>query len=254
VRTLKFIITAALALGAAIAPAQKTTSTIVDFVKSTSWKSNTGSSVNSIGSDAFVAFPDSVSGNLTVINQASKEMGGGLVSDQAPIPGDFNAKYFEAVYQFTISADDMPHLARHETDLKITLKSAPSGGTSANQANGSCQWNADKLLWQLDPTGKTWVDTGYKTPPIVGLNTLKIQFWSDGTKWSVTGISLNGEKPYVPDPGTFANIPMVTTNWGAGLHPQLQTEVRGAPWYFREQYLHVIVIASDSPIPWNLAA
>jgi len=246
-----------LTLAAALAPAalaQKTTSTVYEFVKSSSWKSNTSASVNSVASDAFLSFTDPSTGNLVVINQGSKEMAGGLVSDQAPLPADYTAKYFEAVFTFQISADDMPHLARHETDLKITLKSAPSGTTLANQANGSCQWNADKRLWQLDPTGKVWVDTGYTTPPIVGTNTLRIQFWTDGLKWSVTGISLNGERPFVPDPAVFANVPMITTNWGAGLHPQLQTELKGAPWYLREQYTHVIVITSDSPIPWVPAA
>jgi hypothetical protein len=240
-----------LALSAALSMAQSRTLAVYEFAQDAGWKSNTSSSVNPIPSDAFVSFADKVTGNLTVVNQYSKEMAGGLVSTNAAMPSSFTAKYFEAIYQFTISADDLGHLARHETDLKITLRSAPSGATLANQANGSLQWNDDKKLWQLDPTGKTWVDTGYKTPPIAGTNTLKVQFWTDGSKWSVTGLSLNGEKAFVPDPAVFANLPLIVTNWGAGLHPQLQTEGKGAPWYLREQYTHVIVIASDSPIPWE---
>jgi hypothetical protein len=82
------------------------------------WKTNIGPSINSIPSDAFVAFQDQA-GNLDVINQASKEMAGGLVSDNVPVPA--GAKYFGFDVVLDITAEDLPHLARCENDLKVTF-------------------------------------------------------------------------------------------------------------------------------------
>lgn len=214
--------------------------TIFDTVGD-AWKSNIGPSINSVPSDAFFAQVDSATGNLAVINQASKEMAGGLISENLPVPA--GAKYFGFDVILDISAEDRPHLARCENDLKVTF-------TGGAQANGSCQWNDDKQMWQLDPSGSTWVDTGYKNPLIAGRNKLQIRLAFDGAKWSVTGLRVNDDpNPFVP--GTaFQNLPAIASGWGAGLHPQLQTEVRKAPWYLREIYERVRVIASDSPIPW----
>jgi hypothetical protein len=123
------------------------------------WKTNIGPSINSIPSDAFVAFQDAA-GNLNVINQASKEMAGGLVSDNVEVPA--GTKYFGLDVVIGISAEDLPHLARCENDLKVTF----AGGA---QANGSCQWNADRQIWQLGANdGSGWVDTGYKKPLVGG--------------------------------------------------------------------------------------
>jgi len=206
------------------------------------WKSNIGSSINSVPSDSFVGTIDSATGHLVVTNEASKEFAGGLISENLPVPA--NTKYFGLDVVFDLSADDFPHFARGENDLKVTF----SGGA---QANGSTQWNDDKKMWQLDPSGQTWVDSGYNKPPVVGRNKWQVRIFFDGTKWSITGLRFNDDPtPFVP--GTqFQNIPAIATNWGAGLHPQLQTEARKAPWYLREVYERVRVIASDSPIPWS---
>jgi hypothetical protein len=143
------------------------------------WKTNIGPSINSIPSDAFVAFQDQA-GNLDVINQASKEMAGGLVSDNVPVPA--GAKYFGFDVVLDITAEDLPHLARCENDMKITFV----GGA---QANGSCQWNADKKIWQLGANdGSGWVDTGYTNPLVVGRNKLQLRLAFDGKVWSFTGI------------------------------------------------------------------
>jgi len=204
------------------------------------WKSNIGPTINSIPSDAFLAQLDS-DGKLEVINQASKEMAGGLVSENLAVPA--GAKFFGLDVVFDVSDEDRPHLARCENDLKVTF----AGGA---QANFSTQWNDDKQMWQLDPTGTSWVDSGYTKPVIAGRNKWQVRGSFDGVKWSVTGIAFNNDTPFTPDPLKFANIPAIASSWGSGLHPQLQTEARKAPWFLREAYLSVRVIASDVPIPF----
>ena len=212
------------------------------------WNSKIAGDVNSTLSDQYLSY--TTPSGIIIINESVKEFGGGLISQNYPVPA--NAKFFGLDVTYYISADDLPHLARNEMDLKITLVSG-SATPLPNQANGSAQQNFSKGgMWQLDPTGKTWVDSGYNPGvPIPGVNRMQFRFWTDGVKWSVTGLRANGGTPYTPDPATFANIPMLTTNWGPGLHPQLQTEIQQAPWPLRQQYSKVWVLASDAQIPWD---
>ena len=206
------------------------------------WKSNIGPSINSVPSDAFFAQQDAITGNLVVINQASKEMAGGLISANYPVP--VGTKFFGLDTFFSISAEDRPHMARHENDLKVTFQ----GGA---QANGSCQWNDDRKIWQLGANdGSGWVDTGYSQPLVAGRNKMQLRMAFDGAHWSFTGLRVNDDpSPFVPG-ASFQNLSANASGWGAGLHPQLQTEVRKAPWYLRESFERVRVLASDSPIPY----
>lgn len=206
------------------------------------WKTNIGPSINSVPSDAFPSFTDAA-GYLQIINVATKEMAGGLISANYPVPA--GAKFFGLDTVWWISTEDFPHLARHENDLKVTF---PGGA----QANGSCQWNDDKKIWQLGANdGSGWVDTIYAQPVVVGRNKMQLRIAFDGSKWSITGLRVNDDQnPLVPGPA-FQNLPAAASGWGAGLHPQLQTECRKVPWYLRESYQRVRVIASDSAIPWS---
>lgn len=210
--------------------------TLYNAIPST-WKANTSSSVNPVPADAYVSFVDS-SGRLNVINQASKELAGGLVSTDIALPA--GATYFGLDVVFDLSADDLAHYARGENDLKVTY----AGGA---QANGSCEWNASTGQWQLDPTGAGWVNTGFTQAPIAGRNELQLRITYSGT-WSVTGIRFNGTT-FTPGP-QFQNLAPIKTNWAAGLHPQLQMEAQQVPWYLRETYERVRVLSSSSPIPW----
>jgi hypothetical protein len=207
------------------------------------WKTNIGPSINSVPSDAFVALLDS-SGDLEVINEASKEMAGGLISENIAVPA--GAKYFGLDVIFALSDEDRPHFARGENDLKVTF-------ADGSQANFSTQWNDDKQMWQLDPTGKTWVDSGYTKPVVIGRNKWQVRGSFDGKTWSVTGLSFNDDTPFTPDPAKFANLPAIASGWGPGLHPQLQTEARKAPFFLRESYHSVRILASDIPIPFTLS-
>jgi hypothetical protein len=163
------------------------------------WKSNIGPTINSIPSDAFFAQLDS-DGKLDIINQASKDMAGGLVSENLAVPA--GAKFFGLDVIFLLSADDRPHFARGENDLKVTF---PGGA----QANFSTQWNDDKQMWQLDPTGATWADSGYTKPVVVGRNKWQVRGSFDGAKWAVTGLRFNDDTPFTPDPAKFANLPAI---------------------------------------------
>src|SRR5215831_8332888 len=140
---------------------------------------------------------------------------------------------------YQVESLDLPHLGRNEMDLKITVIDG-SGGALPNQANGSAQQNAsENWMWQLDPTGTAWVDTGFNPgPPRTDiLNQMGFRYFTDGTKWSVTGMNFNGTT-FTPG-NQFQNLTMITTNWATGLHPQLQMEVMSAPWHLRQTYTKI---------------
>lgn len=209
------------------------------------WKSNIGPSINPIPSTAFTAGIDPATDMLLVTNQADKDMAGGLVSEQIPLPQGYSLKYFGLDVIFWLTAENLAQFARGENDLKITF---PGGA----QANVSTEWNDDTKSWQLDPTGKKWVNANYPVPPRVGRNKWQVRAYFTGTVWGVTGLWFNqsGDSPFTPDPNVFTNLPAISTNWAAGLHPQLQTECRKAPFFLREEYERVRVLASDTPIPF----
>lgn len=196
------------------------------------WASHIAPDINPVPSDQYLFALTSA--GLQVVNVASKENAGGLVSCNCTAdPGP----HFGLDVDWIQSAEDLPHESRNEMDLKITF----SGG---KQADGSCQWNADRKQWQLDPTGKGWVDTGFTSAPVVGLNRFSSRFWSDGVHWSCLRLSLNGVS-FTPV-SMFQNLNMIPTNWQEGLHPQLQMECSNVPWFLRTTYQRVWVMASTT--------
>jgi len=219
---------------------------LYDDCQKDQWHSNYGPSINSVEPDNYLSY--NTAEGLYIINAASKEMAGGLISNDYPFPQ--NCTYFGMDIMYKISEYDFPHLARNEMDLKITVKSGASGAIK-NQANGSAQQNFSKNgMWQFDPTGTGWVDTGFDPglPSMYSENIMQFRYFTDGETWSVTGLNFNGET-FTPGK-TFQNLPMISTNWGAGLHPQLQTEVQGAPWFLRQNYTKIRILASANPISW----
>lgn len=225
------------------------TITIYDNCQAGAWTSRIAPDVNPVPADQYLSYV--TASGLVVLNASSQENGGGLVSSNFTVPA--NTKYFGMDITYLISSADFPHLSRNEMDLKITVV---SGSTTPlpNQANGSAQQNASRnWMWQLDPTGTGWVDSGYDPgPPKIDVqNLMQFRFWTDGTHWSVTGLSANGDTPFVPG-SQFQNIGMIITNWGTGLHPQLQMECQATPWFLRQTYTRVRIMASDAPLPWNL--
>jgi hypothetical protein len=208
------------------------------------WNSHIAPDINKVPSVQFKAL--NTADGLLVLNEADQELAGGLVSADFALPP--GCQYFGMDTEWIESADDHPHIGRHEMDLKVTLVSG-SAKALPNQANLSLEWNDDTKQWQLDPTGKVWANTGYANAPVIGRNVMKLRGWSDGVHWSCTGLQLNGGTPFVPG-AAFQNLPLITTNWQTGLHPQLQSECIGAPYFLRILYPRVLVMASASAIGW----
>jgi hypothetical protein len=214
--------------------------TVVQYdVTQAAWKSNTDSSINPLASDEYISCITH-DGKLVVLNRVSKDMQGGLISCNVPFPTFFAPVNFGMDVYWNETAEDLPYKPRNEMDLKVTI-------TGGAQANGSCQWNKDAGCWDLDPTGKSWVHTGFNKSPLVGPNHFAIRVAFDGKVWSVTTIALNGQS-FTPDQSKFGNLPAIASGWGNGLHPQLQTEAL-APFFLRTIYTSVLVTASDAEIP-----
>jgi hypothetical protein len=222
--------------------------TVYDHCETDTWVPRVAADINPVPADIYQ--PYNTPEGLLVLNASRKEWGGGLVAQDYPlIPG---AKFFGMDVEYLIPGAQLRHLGCNEMDLKITLASA-SGSPIPNQANGSVQQNASQgWRWELDPDGRGWVDSGYHPgPPVVDLvNIMQFRFWSDGKKWSVTGLRQNLGDVFTP--GTaFQNLPMIATTWGAGLHPQLQMEVISAPWFLCQMYKRVRITCADTAIPWD---
>jgi hypothetical protein len=221
---------------------------VYDHCEQDHWAVRIAPDINPVPADAYK--PYVTPAGLVVLNDSSREMGGGLVAvDYSLVPG----RYFGMDVEYCVSAADLPHLGRNEMDLKFTLASA-NGTPIPNQGNGSAQHNASRnWVWQLDPTGAgPWVDSGYAPGPPKPdtINAMQFRYWSDGKRWSVTGLRQNWGDPFTPG-AQFQNLPMVSTTWGAGLHPQLQMEVLNAPWFLRQTYSRLRVTVGDAPIPWD---
>lgn len=221
------------------------------------WSVNNTSSVNPINFD-FVPPPTivpsgSMAGNLLFMASYTRNLAGGMLSTNEALPA-LPGRSFQYiaynVWQYIPAYPDQT-IMRDEMDVKWTLVSG-SSSPLPNQANVSTQINTQTGSWQLDPSGTAWVDSGYipSTFKTGQWNLFQIRAWSDGkTVWSVTGLRCNQETPFVPG-STFQNIPLVSTNWGTGLHPQLQWEGGNAPFSATVYYSRVQLSVSEAPIPF----
>jgi hypothetical protein len=208
------------------------------------WTPRIAEDVNPVLAKQYLVY--NIASGLLVLNDADQENAGGLVSADCPLPP--STIYFGLDVAWTATADDLPHTARNEMDLKITTADG-SAKALPNQANGSCQWNATTKTWELDPTGTGWVDSGFAQAPVVGANLFQSRFWTDGEKWTVTGLRLNGGEVFVAGE-EFQDVGMVTSNWTVGLHPQLQLEAQDVPFFLRCLYSRVWVMAGSAALPW----
>ena len=208
------------------------------------WTTRIDDSVNKQHSTSFKAKPTK-DGKLLVVNEADIEMAGGLVSTNVDLPAGFT--HFGLDLMFDLTFENLLHCARHETDLKITFPL--SGGP---QANASLQWNDDKKIWQVGANdGSGWVDTPYNEPLVDRfINSVKLRVKFDGKTWGFEGLCVNNSPTsWIPAP-SFQNLPANMSGWTQGLHPQLQTEVRNAPWYLAEEYSVISVLAGTDTIPY----
>lgn len=221
-----------------------------DHLEQDPWKPNNTADVNPIPLDdldqGFIT-SGQFAGSLIFMGKYKKNMAGGLLSNDIVLPVIGTRKFLYSamnVKQWMPDYSDLTFV-RNELDYKWTV-GAPN---TPNQANVSTQIK-DNSNWQLDPTGKVWVDSGciVNTAMPGQWNVFQIRAWTDGTKWSVTGLKCNSEPTFVPGPA-FKNIPMLNTSWAQGLHPQLQWEGINAPFSAVVYYGRVQILTSEAPIP-----
>jgi hypothetical protein len=218
------------------------------------WKVNNTIQVNPIPFDDPVPPPSLITsgplaGALAFKATYSKNMAGALISTGLPWPPigaqGRSFQYTALNVRMFIPAYPAGTIMRKELDYKLTF-------ASGLQANVSTQINKSNGQWQLDPTGKTWANTGY-VPTTDGTgksDMFQIRAWSDSlTVWSVLGLQCNNEFPFTPG-AQFQNVPLIQTNWAESLRPQLQWEGANAPFTAEIDYQHVQVVVSDFPIPW----
>lgn len=228
-----------------------------DKLQNGAWTPRNDTSVNPVPLDS-MPVPALVSsgprtGSLSFTGTYSKEQAGGLLSQDLPIllsTAQFSALNVKLVPYSVF----FQQFSRIENDWKWTVKSPTSSSSPiANQANGSGQLKPvgpGQWSWQLDPTGQAWVDSGYIVKSLAPdvPNVLQMRMFCDGTKWGIAGLQLNNEPAFTPGPA-FQNLPLIVTNWTAGLHPQLQWEGINAPATLVMYYDNIQVVASEAPIP-----
>jgi hypothetical protein len=220
---------------------------IDDDLQNQTWGTNISAGVNSVLAEGFRAM-NTPSGALKVSN-VGPEMGGGLVSCHRPYYGMLGTTptpYIQVQADRYFADYELPNVGRDEFDLKCVFKSG-SAAPCANTANFSTQWNRSSGQWQLDPTGKIWVDTGFK--PTTEANawfTTKYNFKLDVAKGAWGVLSVDWDNQHFDAPAQFQNLPLIVSNWGISSSLQAQTEVMlaGAVTVL---YHHISITSSDQP-------
>lgn len=218
-----------------------------DDLQKQPWTTNISADVNSVPAEGFRAML-TISGALKVSN-VGPQMGGGLVSCHRPFYGALGVTpmpYIQVQADRYFADYELPNVGRDEFDLKSVSKSG-SMTQCANQANFSTQWNRSNGQWQLDPTGKVWVDTGFK--PTTEANawfTTKYKLIMDTIKGTWGVLSVDWDNQHFDCPSQFQNIPLLTTNWGVSSSLQCQTETMNAG-AVTVLYHHIGIKYSDQP-------
>jgi hypothetical protein len=248
---------------------QQSTITVIDYIQSdTDWVPNTDKDVNPIPADLIAGYTagggagDPTGGVMTYINHSKTQGGGGLISKSYPlaVPGDGKPMWLGMDWKILIPSKMYPLLMRLELDNKIMLGDATkTTPTPPLQMNGSNQYRPDTGQWQADPDGKGWQDIGFKPAPLLldAANDVRFRWWWNGVlgaggKWSTVAMAQNGEFT-VTDP-KFLNVPLIAQAWGGPIHhPQVQTELQGAPAWHGLTLVRGRLMQSNLPIPLDLA-
>jgi hypothetical protein len=216
-----------------------------DDLQKQPWGTNISADVNSVAAEGFRAML-TPSGALKVSN-VGPTMGGGLVSCHRPFYGMLGTTPMPYIM---VQADryfadyELPNVGRDEFDLKCVFKSG-SAAPCANTANFSTQNNRSNGQWQLDPTGKVWVDTGFK--PTTEANawfTTRYRFIMGPTTWGV--LSVDWDNQHFDAPAQFQNLPYLTSNWAVSSSLQAQTETMNAG-AVTVLYHRISIKSSDQP-------
>jgi hypothetical protein len=202
-------------------------------------KQTIGWSVN-VGPDINVPEPTSFTfsqpeGDVIVSTNTGVANAGGLLAFKTgfPILPDANMTFFGVDLDVMVLDSDIKLLRCLEIDLKVASQSAPAGGTRANVADGSGQYNLADGFWQIDTPGPnpTWTNTPYKPTPLVSdtwthVSTRYNFDWATG-KISVLSARIGEDDP-APFPASLGGCPLLVTNWAAVIALQLQTCLESA--------------------------
>lgn len=244
--------------------------TIIDYIQSDlDWVSNIAPDINPVPADFFEGYTagggagDPTNGVMTMVNYSKTAGGGGVISKDYPltVPLDSKPMWLGMDWQFLIPAKMYPLIMRLELDNKMMLGDATkTTPTPALQMNGSNQLNTITGQWQADPDGKGWQDIGFSPSPLLldAVNTVCFRWWWNGVlgaggKWSTIAMAQNGVQFTIVLP-QFLNAPLIVQKWGGPIHhPQVQTELQGAPAWHGLTLLRGRLMQSNAPIPLDLA-
>lgn len=213
------------------------------------WSVNLGPDINPVQPTNFT-YEQTADGVLIITNTGEADAAG-LLAFKTPFPllPAANMPYFGIDLETMILDSSLPLLRCLEIDLKVAQKSAPAGGTLANVADGSGQYNLADGFWQIDTAGPSpvWENTAYEPTP------LKADIWTPVSTrysfdWSAGTASVLSAKVGKDNPAPFpaSNNPLLVTNWNDVIALQLQPCLKAAGTLV-VYYRNITVTISDTP-------
>ena len=215
------------------------------------WEVETGADINPIIPSSFT-FEQAPDGILVITNTGAADAAG-LLAFKVPFPAlpTANMPYFGVDLEAMVPDDSLPLLRCLEVDLKAAQASAPAGGTLANVADGSGQYNLANGFWQIDTPAPNpvWENTPYEPTPLIAdvwtpVSTRYNFDWSAG-KFSVLSAKVGSDNPPA-FPASLGDNPLLVTNWAACLAFQLQTCLMVAGTV-KTYYRNIHLTISDTP-------
>ena len=217
----------------------------------TGWEVETGADINPIIPSSFT-FEQTSDGVLVITNTGAANAAA-LLAFKVPFPAlpTANMPYFGVDLEVMVPDDSLPMLRCLEVDLKAAQTSAPAGGTLANVADGSGQYNLANGFWQIDTPAPSpvWENTPYEPTPLVAdrWTPISVRYnfdWPAG-KFSVLSAKVGSDKPPA-FPASLGDNPLLTTNWSDVLAFQLQTCLLAAGT-IKTYYRNIHLTISDTP-------
>jgi hypothetical protein len=212
-----------------------------DLTSDPNWKKNISPSVNSVLSDDFRAQPDNATGDLDVINEGGKEMAGGLVS--------------------TMSCRSPPRASSAWISVSASTGRLQAPGALRERSEDHAgRWSAGERQLPVESGQRHLAARRERWGWLGGHGSQDADGAGREPHLSAPGIRRKGLVNHRPEgerlrpvhsAGKFQNLPAAQTGWTPGLHPQLQTEIKKAPYVLQESFHRVRVLESDGPIPYS---
>jgi hypothetical protein len=220
--------------------------------QTTGWSVNVGPDIN-IPEPTSFTFAQPADSGVIVSTNTGPANAGGLLAFKTPFPvlPEATMTYFGVDLDVMILDSDIKLLRCLEIDLKVAKTGAPAGGTLANVADGSGQYNVANGFWQIDTAGPSpvWTDTPYQPTPL-GADTWthfssRYNFDWATAKTSVLSAKFGADEP-APFPAALGGLPLLVTNWNSVIALQLQTCLEAAGT-LNVYYNNITLTISDTP-------